>query len=283
MSLPLFSVTFARSSVDIDCDSGEAFDFLTLLLGEVSTIENSGSPPHRLSLLMDSDRSHYLLYSDQTLLLRGQLDVRFAAHLYDTVIFHLLNESRNGVALHAGAVVCGDKTVLLPGLSGAGKSTVTAWLISRGCTYLTDELIFLGIDDDDSIEYFKRPLCLKPGSLHLIDELLHDPLSTDLLLDDHGAVIPHRLINETNSVPKSHPACVILPEYRTDADPMLETISTARLATILMGCHVNARNLVDHGFKQILELARAATAHRLRYSSLKSAEPFMDTILYGQD
>ncbi|MEJ2058719.1 MAG: hypothetical protein P8X39_12880, partial [Desulfofustis sp.] len=74
----------------------------------------------------------------------------------------------------------------------------------------------------------------------------------------------------------------ILPEYRPNAAPMLEPISTARLSTLLMGCHVNARNLVDHGFKQVIKLARTTTAHRLRYSSLDNAETFIDPILHDQ-
>lgn len=278
MPLPVFSITFAQSHVEIGYDSDKALDFLTLLFGTVSPGSGDIAGSHRFTLHLDAADT-YLLYDGETRLFSGELNVRFAAHLYDIIIFHLLNGARNGIALHTGAVVCNDKTILLPGLSGAGKSTLTAWLVSRGCSYLTDELIFLGLDDLSTIEYFRRPICLKPGSLHLLDELLHEPGSRGLLIDEHGAVVPHRLINQADSASVTAPTIVILPEYRPDAESMLEPLSTARLSTLLMGCHVNARNLIDHGFKQILEIARSTTAHRLRYSTLDDVEQFIEPIL----
>jgi len=278
MPLPVFSITFAQSHVEIGYDSDAALAYLTLLFGGFSPGDVDLSSSHRFSLLLDT-ADNYLLYDEKTQLFNGELNVRFAAHLYDIIIFHLLNGAKNGIALHTGAVVRNDKTILLPGLSGAGKSTLTAWLVSRGCSYLTDELVFLGIDDPGSIEYFRRPICLKPGSLHLLDEFLHEPGSSDLLIDEHGAIVPHRLISKAEPASAAAPDIVILPEYRSDAKPMLEPISTARLATLLMGCHVNARNLVDHGFKQILEIARTATAHRLRYCTLDNVEQFIEPIL----
>jgi len=48
-----------------------------------------------------------------------------------------------------------------------------------------------------------------------------------------------------------------------------------------MGCHVNARNLVDHGFKKILDIARSTPAYRLRYGSFQDAEDFLNKILHG--
>jgi len=279
ISAATFSLSFAQSGVDIHYDSEEALGFLSLLFADLSTGEIMDDR-HRFSLRLDEDHNQYQLHDEETLLFKGRLDVRFAAHLYDTVIFHLLNGARNGIALHTGAVVRNGKTILLPGLSGAGKSTLTAWLASRDCAYLTDELIFLSIDEPFRIEYFKRPLCLKPGSLHLLDELLQTPRSDELLIDQYGAVIPHRLISTSEAVSDAPPSIVILPDYRPETGTMLEPISTARLSTLLMGCHVNARNLVDHGFKEILEIARTTTAHRLRYHSLHNVDQIIDSILH---
>jgi hypothetical protein len=61
----------------------------------------------------------------------------------------------------------------------------------------------------------------------------------------------------------------------------VETVSTARLATLLMGCHANARNLADHGFKQILEIARRVRAYRITYDNLQDAEMLIDQFLDG--
>ncbi len=53
--------------------------------------------------------------------------------------------------------------------------------------------------------------------------------------------------------------------------------------TMLFRWRLNARNLADHGFKQIIELARATTACRSSCGSLQHAEQFFDTILHGRD
>ena len=49
-----------------------------------------------------------------------------------------------------------------------------------------------------------------------------------------------------------------------------------------MGCHVNARNLVDHGFQQVLDSARSTPAYRLRYSNVQEAGRLLNEILQNK-
>ena len=58
---------------------------------------------------------------------------------------------------------------------------------------------------------------------------------------------------------------------RPETAPHLEPISKARLTTLLMGCHVNARNLADHGFKEIIDMARSRPSYRLSHTGLEGA------------
>jgi len=44
---------------------------------------------------------------------------------------------------HAAALAWQGRGLLLPGKISAGKTTLTAWLLSRGLDYLTDELVFI--------------------------------------------------------------------------------------------------------------------------------------------
>ena len=276
----LFTIAFAGSAVTILYDTADALKFLSLLFLDVSQQTSGDEHQHQLSLLCDKGQNEYQLQDGNMLLYRGQLGVQFAAHIYDTVIFHLLNKAEDGIALHAGGIICNDRIILLPGQSGAGKSTLTAWLTSQKCSYLTDELIFISIHDPQQIKYFSRPLCLKSGSLHLFEELLAPAQKDDFLMDPYGAVIPHRLINSELKDPLAPPSLIILPDYRPDSDPELEPISSARLGALLMGCHVNARNLVDHGFRQVLDIARSSPGYRLSYHSLQDASRLLDNVLH---
>lgn len=274
-----FTVAFAGSTVTLYCDTTDALEFLSLLFMDVTQHASEGEHQHQLSLLYDKGQNKYQLHDGNTLLYQSHLGVQFAAHLYDTVIFHLLNRASDGIALHAGGVICNDRVIILPGQSGSGKSTLTVWLTSRNCSYLTDEVIFISAHDPKKIEYFSRPMCLKPGSLHIIEKLLAIKQKDDVLRDRSGAVIPHRLLNSEFKEPRSPPSLIILPDYCPDSKPELVPISRARLTTQLMGCHVNARNLADHGFKQVADIARSTPAYRLRYNTLQHAEHLLNDFL----
>ena len=275
----LFTIFFAGSSVTFLYDTRDAQQFLSLLFMDVAKHTSTKDHRFQLSLHFDESQDEYHLYEGETTLYRGSLGVKMAAHIYDKAIFHLLNRASAGIALHAGGVICNDKIILLPGQSGSGKSTLTFWLTSQNCSYLTDELIYISLDTTEKVEYFSRPLCLKPGSLHILKELLTLEQWDNVLLDRHGAVVPHRLLNEEFKEPQSPPSMILLPSYEPNSKSQLEPVSKARLCTLLMGCHANARNLENHGFKQVLNIARSMPAYRLSYTNLQDAEYLMSNYL----
>lgn len=274
-----FTVSFAGSTVTIGYDSSEALAHLSFLFADASIKREATEEPSRLFLLPGEEPNNFQLRDRSTLLHHGPLGVRFAAHLFDTVIFHLVNRASDGIALHAGGIVCNGKPILLPGISGAGKSTLTAWLISAQCTYLTDELIFIPLDGKREVHYLTRPICLKPKSVPLIEPLLQPRQREMIMKDRHGAIIPHRLLSSKSSAAESPPALIVLPDFGADLEPQLEKTSKAQLTTLLMGCHVNARNLVEHGFRNIVEIARTTPAYRLRYRCFDDVEDMIDEIL----
>jgi hypothetical protein len=64
-------------------------------------------------------------------------------------------------AVHAGAVLCGDRVLLLPGATHAGKSSLVAELLRRGVTYYSDEYAL--IDSQGRVHPYPRPLLLRNG------------------------------------------------------------------------------------------------------------------------
>ena len=117
------------------------------------------------------------------------------------------------VVVHAGVVVVGGRAIVLPGRSGAGKSTMTASLIRAGARYYSDE--YAVIDRNGMVLPYPRPLKLRdPGDRSKVCDL--DPrdlgapfggpaapigLVADLTFDP-GLATPH--IRELN------PACAVL-------------------------------------------------------------------------
>ena len=63
------------------------------------------------------------------------------------------------LCIHAGTVIAPHGTIAIPGVSGAGKTTLTAALLQRGFGYLSDEV--LAIDRTTlAVGQFPRPLAL---------------------------------------------------------------------------------------------------------------------------
>lgn len=274
-----FNIRLGESTVVITCHDSRALEFLSFLFSDVSDDNAHDAPSHTLSLHYQEDSGKYHLLDNGQTIHRGELNVSYAAKLYDIVIYHLLNKADRTIALHAGAVVHNDSVILLPGMSGAGKSSLTAWLVAKGCSYLSDELISASIDKPGHVCYFSRPICLKPGSVPLIKQLSETASSPPLLLDSSGAVLPHRLLNPEFTPISAPPAKILFPDFQADSEPHIEPISTARAATLLMGCLVNARNLENHGFKQILKMVGTTSAYRLRYRTFKEAETCLKDII----
>lgn len=84
-----------------------------------------------------------------------------------------LERSRDFCAIHAAAVGLGDRTLLLPGASGQGKSTLAAALVGAGMPLLGDDTIVLARDG-----LLARPapfaICLKSGSWPILRGMFPD-------------------------------------------------------------------------------------------------------------
>lgn len=96
-------------------------------------------------------------------------------------------EQCRSFASHAGVVAQGQRAVAFPGVSGMGKSTLTAACLLRGLDYVSDEA--LAVEEADlSVRTYARPLGLSPWSLALLgkDALMTGP-ETAVAHHDLGA------------------------------------------------------------------------------------------------
>ncbi len=272
----VYSVDFAGLSVPIGCDDRKALAFLDFLFGDLhdpiaGTSLHAVETAATLTISLTEGGEEYTLADSSGTLFAGSLNVQCAAVLFDQVIFHLLNHLKDGVALHSGAVVYQGKTILLPGQSGSGKSTVSAWLTSEHstcrCSYLTDELIVLPENDSGPVVPFPRPLCIKAGASAAIRAIIPENGEEHILADKQGALVPHRLLNPDFPFLVPPVSLLLFPTYQAGSPLQIEKISPARTSALLMTCDVNARNLADHGFRQLVELARSIPAYGIVYSS----------------
>ena len=93
-----------------------------------------------------------------------------AVKALDDAVVHRMKVFR---AVHAGAVLIGERALVLPGSTHAGKSSLVAELLRRGASCFSDEYAL--IDKEGCIHSYPRPLLLRNGrplqSLVLPEEL----------------------------------------------------------------------------------------------------------------
>ena len=131
----------------------------------------AGSATYTISLYVRPedeglDPAPYSYFLDT--LYRGQTEERFLGDLVGLALWEhwqaFSTAVRDLLLLHAGAVVLGGGTVLMPGEPDAGKSSLTLALLQAGAAYLSDE--FGAIDPVTARAYpVARPLGLDPQAL----------------------------------------------------------------------------------------------------------------------
>jgi hypothetical protein len=202
---------------------------------------------------------------------QGDKQLYFGADRYDLaytlvneIIYQCIAESATGHALHAAALGTDRGGILMPGKSGSGKSTLTAWLVSRGCNYLTDELVLL-TGQPARLLPFTRPISIKDGSREVLASFFTG-VPRGMISGTNGCMVAHRLLH--TFVQATPPAALILfPRYLEGAETDLQEISPARACAGLIECFVNARNIEGHGIGDLARLTRNTPAWSLTYSS----------------
>lgn len=200
-------------------------------------------------------------------------DGDLANHLLGDVIYYIADRCNTGLLFHAGAVACGADVIILPGESGAGKTSTTAFLTYSGCRYLTDELVYVPlqtatpVNDEALIWGFTRPFNFKTAVLPVI--------KAQLGVDSHdyprytcrdASLVPHRRFNSRCGEPHGVVRTVVFPHFDALSAGELIPLSQAQVALGLMGCLINARNLDGHGFHAVSALARGLRGFNLRFA-----------------
>jgi hypothetical protein len=194
--------------------------------------------------------------------------------LLGEVVRALITDLDSGVALHAGAVLNGEQGILLPGATGAGKSSLTAWLAGKGFNYATDECVVL----KPQVPYFNalaRPVITKNNT---------SESATSLKKMSKVSIVsgPISIFWPENALPSDQlRRCqlIMFPRFEKGAQLRIESLSAAQASLELMACNVNARNLCDHGVRIITSVARCVPAITLRYGSFDQLEGSLATLL----
>ena len=174
------------------------------------------------------------------------------------------------VYFHAAAVSRNGHSALLPGVSGIGKSTLTAYLVGCGLDYLGDDCVAMA-RADWSLRPLPTCLSLKSGSWPLLADL-YPELSNLPTVHSHGREARYVEPRQTQYAGRA-PSVILFPSYAKGGETCLRALAPlqtmARLIETSTDLHRPATSATLAEFLQFVE---RTPAYELVYRNLPSAK-----------
>lgn len=279
------SLHFANSAIQVTADGELAGHVVRYLFDYIPAA--GPAAPHFVYRLAQEDGAGEprlaLSGDDPTEPPRSSGLAQTAVYLMDRAGYHLADQSQGGLMFHAACVHRGGGALLLPAPSGSGKSSLALWLVEAGYDYMTDELAFIPEGTLD-VQGFSRPVYIKRSGLALFPEVLaRMGQQQDLIESPGGVLAPPGLLGGGRVVPMAPLRCMVLPRYTSGAALHLHRLSKARAALALTRCLINARNLPDNGFPELLRLAQAVPIYELSYGGFDQLGTTLDDLMEAPD
>ncbi len=278
-------VTFANSAVALEWVGADAGHIVEFLFRDLPA--DPGIIPHRTYRIRPGDGAlTWTVDCDAGLACRLNSAAELADWLLGDVSYHLVDKSSGGLVLHAAALAWRGRGVMVAGGIGSGKSTLTAWLVSQGLDYLTDEMVFVP-DGTETLVPLARPLCIKRPARPALAEVFDFEKHTGAYLSVAAAdLIPANLLHPDNVQSTPRLACMLFPRFQSGGDGAFERVTKARAGLALASTLVNARNLSEQGIPQVARIARSAPAVSIRYGHFdqirSTLSRFLTEILDGE-
>ena len=271
------NLSFAGQTVTV-CYPAELDEIVSFLFSDF-TVEADKSPERTVTVTHDTEKGGYSVAAHEYQALSCSGNAELASLLLNAVTGQLIEANSTGAVLHSAAVQINDKGITLPGTRGVGKSILTAWLLARGFQYLTDELIHVPADSL-SLQALIRPLNMKIAGLQPLATFFPVEKYRDRFLEDEQTLlVPYEIIATGPAVAETDLSLIVFPYFRQGEKISLEALTPAKTGIRLMNSLVNARNLEQHGFRQIAAISRQVPALSLTYGDINQLDGVLDRII----
>ena len=188
---------------------------------------------------------------------------------------------KNIIGIHASAVVMENQVVLVSGLSGAGKSTITSKLMELGYSMLSDDLVAV-----QSIDGRMEAVPAYPQQKLCRDTALNMGYQLEQLerLDEEREKYAVRLEKEFVTTPKPILSLIVMEKYN-GTELKIEKIEGSQKISELIGClynidYYNIEGLETEVFRQLILLAKQIhILHIRRPIQQDTTQQIVDTII----
>lgn len=262
-----WEICFAGSMVTVEYDCPLVKEILDSI---IYPFESNGPDEPHASFFLDVSQDTppiISIYQNGQEVHKSRQIANVSESLMSLICHQLADNSQSGLLFHAAGLARKKDGILIPGGIGKGKSTFTAWMLSLGFDYLSDEMVYFPWKSNRMIS-LHRPLNIKKPSRVVIDRIVdvNNP-GKNTLVGTHSDLIDPALINPKTKYTQPVVKWILFPTYKKDVNPSWQYLTTAQTGLELMKCLVNARNLPAHGFSETARLARSAQGIIFTYSS----------------
>jgi hypothetical protein len=183
---------------------------------------------------------------------------------------------RDGLMLHAALMSRRGLGLMISGVSGAGKSSLAAWLIRQGWTYHGDDQMYADAGDRHW-EGFVRPLCFKGNWASMFPAMAAGPESVAVA---GGQTLVRANVFGQEVLPEASvwPGIMLFPTYRRGSDFSLKRLPAGQAAIRLAQSILNGGNLLHRGVAQAAEIARACPGYDMTYGHFDQLTPLLQLL-----
>ena len=182
--------------------------------------------------------------------------------------------------LHAGSVAFGDHAMILPGMPGSGKSTLSAALHLGGARLLSDEFGLLRPESGELLP-MPRGIPLKNASIEAI--LGFDPAAPlgPTYPKTRKGRVRHLRSDQASQQQQGRPAMprwLVFPRYVADAQQRLEPLDRREAFRRLAFNCFNYTLLGETAFETVDRIVRSVDCYTFTFSRLESAVPALQAL-----
>ncbi len=186
--------------------------------------------------------------------------------------------------LHAAAVAKGDAAIIMPGIPGAGKSTLCAALGLSGWRILSDEHAMI-VPNTTEIVPLCRPVSLKNESIAVIKSFSRHAIFGPVSKETHKGIVVHMkadMHRDSQDAKRLKARAMIFPRYARDQPQRLS--QRRRTDSFILSAYhsFNYSLLCEAGFAAMQVLIDNVDCYDLVYNDLDWAVQALDDLPHVQ-
>jgi len=272
-----------KRRIQLDLPSGIIDELLRPVFLHLEVSE-AGDLPVDLHVAVGRTSTGFFIAADDRVRYRNLRPDQLAPLVKALAFSYCIDRSEFSFAIHAGAVCDTQRTLVLPGAAGSGKTSLTAALVHRGLSYLSDDLILL---DPKTLSLSGVPfsICVKEAGLDLLGPkfpALYDQVSHRR---PDGMVVrylppPADRVHDP-STPAPEPAWLVFPHYDPQGPTELTALTASAALRKLLSTSTLSTDLTHAQVAGLLERIRGVEAFDLSVSDLEQGLAIL-TRLFGE-